>query len=156
MATDASIPLQGVQPNPTNFISGFLDLGQKKLNLDKSRATFNADVAQRIADSSSAQSNATVNAANVNPLIQQQQAQTETAQTGSASAKFRLQGDQVQAAREIAAGFLQDPDFVNANPEGMIQKLSDARQFMIQRGIPPATAEATSAYLINKAFTDPK
>jgi hypothetical protein len=156
MATDASIPLQGVQPNPTNYISGFLDLGQKKLNLDKARATFNADVAQRNADSSSAQSAATMNAANVNPLIQQQQAQTETSQTGAASAKFRLQGEQAQRAREMASAFLQDPDFKDGNQEGMIQKLSEARQFMIQSGVPPAVAEANSAFLINKAFTDPK
>jgi len=155
MATDASIPLQGVQPNPTNFISGFLDLGQKRLNLDKARATFDADVAQRQADSSSAQSAATVNAANVNPLIQQQQAHTSSAQTASQLAKYRLTGEQSQKALDIATGLVADPSFVKADSDSMLDKLNMARDQMVAQGIDPKIADVNITTLKYQAIHNP-
>lgn len=155
MPVDPSIGLQSQVPNPTNFIGTFLDLGRKKLELDKSRETYASDVAQRKAESSSAQSAATVSEASVQPAIAQNQAVSQSAQTAAQSAKFHLQGEQAQMGRQIAASFIQDPDFVNGNSDGMIEKISQARQTMIQNGVPPMLAEANTAQLISMAVNKP-
>jgi hypothetical protein len=156
MPVDPSIPLKVESPNPANMISSFLDLGLKKTSLDRQRQTFDADVARAKADSLTSQAGSEVAQANVNPLIQQQAAQTSSAQTGADMARFRLTGEQAQASRQLASALVQDPDFVSGNSEGMIQKLAEARQMMLQSGIPPHMAEANTALLINKAVTDPK
>lgn len=155
MPLDPSIALQTQSPSPTTMISSFIDLGQKKLNLDKARATYGADIAQRQADSSTAQSAASVNAANVQPLIQQQAAQTRSASTAADTSAFHLQGEQAQLGRQIAGSFVQDPDFVNGNTQGMLDKISQARATMIQSGISPAQAEANTAPLSAMALTKP-
>lgn len=110
MPLDPSISLQTQTPDPRNFISGFLDLGAKKLSLDKARATYDADVAQRQAESSSSQSAATVNAANVNPLIQQQAANTGVAQT-------QLNEVQLANARKHAENIAQQMDVLRQKPD---------------------------------------
>ena len=84
---DIALGFQG--PN-LNTIGSFLDIGRKRLELDKARDTYNSDVAQRQAESSSAQSSAQVNAANVQPLIQQQAAQTATSQPGIKRTRKRV------------------------------------------------------------------
>lgn len=155
MPVDPSIALQTQQPDPKNFISGFLDLGQKKLNLDKSRETYASDVAQSKANSSRAQSAATVDAASVQPAIAQNAAVSQSAQTASDAAKFHLQGEQAQMGRQIAASFIQDPDFVNGNSDAMIDKIIQARATMVQNGVPPKLAEANTAQLITMAVNKP-
>lgn len=156
MPLDPSIALQTQAPNPTNLISGFLDLGLKKNALDRSNATLLSDIAQRKAESRSSQAYADVNEANVQPLIQQQAANTQQSQTQAQSSAFHLQGEQAQRGREIAGSLLQDPDFAAGNSEAMISKLAAARQSMVESGVPPALAEANTARLIAQAVQDPK
>lgn len=149
MPLDPSIPLQVQAPDFLGKAGQYVDLGARKLSLDKARATFDADVAQRQAESQ-------VSTATVNSSISRGQSEASAAQTGADSARFHLQGEQAQMGRQIAGSFLQDPDFVNGNSDAMIQKLSEARQSMIQSGVPPALAEANTAQLISMAVNNPK
>ena len=156
MPIDPSIPLQVQQPNSVNLIGSFLDLGRKKLELDKSRETYAADVAQRKAESSSSQSAATVNEANVQPLIQQQAANTQTAQAQAGLAKFRLSGEQAQKATEIANGLVADPDFVQGNTDGMLDKLNRTQVALTQQfGVDPKIADAIVTSLKYQALHTP-
>lgn len=150
MALDPSIALQTQSPNPTNFVSGFLDLGQKKLNLQKSQDTYAADVARSNALSQSAQANATVDTANVQPKIQQQAADTGMAQ-------FKLSGAQAQQSMQLASGLISDPDFVKGNTDGMMEKLGQAQDTMVQQfGVDPKIARATIVTLQNQALHHPE
>lgn len=156
MPLDPSIALQVQTPNPTAMISSFLDLGQKKLQLDKSRQTFDADVARSQADSSTAQSNATVNAANVPSLIAEQTARTSSAQTAASGSQFQLTAQQAGLSRQIAGGLAADPDIVaGKDPDAIIGKIADARQQMIDSGVPRGIAEAQASGLIDIAHKNP-
>lgn len=153
MPIDASIPLQGV--SPSNALSQFVDIGLKRNQLAQSNATLQANIDKANADSSTAQSAATVNAANVPNLIQAQTAATQTAQTGAASAQYKLTSEQAAMGRQIAGSLLNDPDFVNGNTNGMLKKIASARQSMVATGIPFETAEALTAPLSVQATNAP-
>lgn len=156
MALDPSIALQIQQPNPANMISSFLDLGQKQVGLQKSRATLQSDIAQRQAESSTAQSAATVNAASVQPAIEKNAADSRAAVTKSELDKYHLQGEYATKANEIAAGLSTDPDFVSGKDSGsIIDKLTEAKQRAINAGIPARQAEVMFAPLVAKAAQDP-
>lgn len=90
------------------------------------------------------------------PNIEKGQAESRTAQIGANLAQFRFKGEQVQKARDIATGLQADPDFQNGNAAGMIPKIAEARQRMIDSGIPPAMAEVQAAHLMTMAAQDPK
>lgn len=149
MAVDPSISLGVKTPDPTNYISSFVDLGKKQLDLQKARDTYDASVAGIKAVSSSAQSKAEVDAANVQPLIQQQAANTGMAQ-------FQLSGAQAAQGRQLASGLVSDPDFIKGNSAGMVEKLNDAQAAMTsQFGIDPKTADAIVTTLKYQAIHNP-
>lgn len=157
MALDPSIALQIQQPNPANMISGFLDMGQKQVGLQKARATLQSDIAQRQAESQSAQAGAAVDTASVQPRIAQVAAQSAQAQTQSELAKYHLTGEYAQKANDIATALSTDPAFVTGTDSGdMIDKLTDAKQRAINAGIPARQAEVMFAPLVAKAAQDPK
>jgi hypothetical protein len=156
MAVDPSIALQTQVPNPTNLISGFLDLGLKRNQLERSNETLLSDIARSKAESRTAQAGANVAEGTEQPLIQQQKAVTSSAQTAADSARFHLTGEQAQLGRQIAGGLIQDPDIVSGKePEKIIEKLADARQSMIDSGVPKSLAEANTSALIQLAKTNP-
>lgn len=156
MALDPSLALQSQSPNPTNFVSSFLDLGQKKLNLQKSQATLQSDIARNAAETSRSQSAATVDAASVQPAIAQNAANSQSAQTASALAKYQLTGVQAQKASEIAQAFATDKDFTGGNTDGMLDKLNQAQTAMTQQfGIDPKVADATITALKYQAIHAP-
>ncbi len=132
MPLDPSIALQIQSPNPANMISGFVDLGRKKLDLDKSRATYATDVAERKAQSSSAVSKATVDEANVNPLIQQQAAHTQ-------GAKAVASQQELEALRAHAANITQQLGPLSQDPEISYGKvLKTVQDAAIAQGAPAA------------------
>lgn len=134
-------------------ISGLLNVGNNALAYKRNQATFDADVAQRQAESSSAQSNATVSAANVQPLIQQQAAQTSAAQTSAESAKFGLQKDYMGTALQTASGLMNDPRLVagpNYKDSDAAKAISEAQQQMIDKGVPKEQAAMATAPLYMK------
>lgn len=107
MPVQPDIALQATTPNPTNFISSFLDLGQKKLNLDKSRATYDADVANAQAISQTNQAGAQVATATVQPKIDQQFANTSTAQSQAGTAASQMSDAQLANIRNHVANETQ-------------------------------------------------
>lgn len=156
MPVDPSIALGFKTPDPTNYISSFVDLGQKKLNLEKSRATFDADVAQRQADSQTAQAGAQVATANVNPLIAQQAAQTSTAQSAATGAKNRITADQAGIAFRQAGSLVSDPSVVaGKDPDAVAQAVLGAKQRAIDEGLDPFKAEVMFGKLITQAHDNP-
>lgn len=153
---DTSIPLQSKAPNSMQSLSSLLGVAQNALAYKKSQQTFDADVAQRQAESSTAQSSAAVNAATVTPRIQQQAAQTETAQTGAAAAKFGLQKDFMGTALQTAAGLTQDPRIApgpNYSDEAAASAINEAEQQMIAKGVPPVQAKMATAPLYMQVHT---
>lgn len=156
MPLDPSISLQTVNPNPTNYISSFIDLGQKKLNLDKSRQTFDADVAQRQADSQTAQAGAQVATANVQPLIAQQAAQTSMAQSGATAATNRITADQAAIAFKQAGGLMGDPAVIaGKDPDAVAKAVLGAKQRAIDSGLDPFKAEVMFGKLVTQAHDNP-
>ena len=147
---DQSIAAQGVQSSPMTTIGTMLNMANSAQSLKKAKATFDADVAQRQAESSTAQSSADVNAANIQPLIQQQAANTQTsqanaqvaqgtvqpridtataqagtAQTGQAASKFALSKDYQNTALQTATGLLGDPRITAGTPSNPNQAYDD-------------------------------
>lgn len=121
MALDPNLPLQIQQPNPANFISSFVDLGRKKLDLDKARETFESDVAQRKAEASSAQSAAKVSEASVGPDIRGREASAQSAEAQASALKLSTMRQHIRNARQETTGLLSledsklTPDAVKAS-----------------------------------------
>lgn len=180
MPLDSSIPLQSVAPDPMASLSSLLDVGTKSLSLQKHRATFDADVARSKADSSTAQSAATVNAANIRPLIDQQAAQTssavsksqvdsanvgsairsakagaDTAETGASNAAFDLRTKQRDSARQFMTTVLTDKNLNNLGPDydpkKAVQTLRKLREDALANGSDPHTVETTIAKYMGAA-----
>ena len=158
MPLDPSISLQAKGVDLPNALSGFLDLGAKKLQLEKARQTFAADVAQRQAESSSSQSRATVDAANVNPLIEQQQAATDIAKLGAQGAKTRLSKEQATIAFDQAAALATNPDIIGAadSPDKAIVAIGKARRRAEASGVPPEIADVMFGHLTAEAKGSPQ
>lgn len=154
MPIDPSIPLQAQGLN-LNTIGTFLDLGAKKLALDRGRATYGADVAQRKAESSSSQSRATVDAANVQPLIEQQAAQTDITKTGARRTAYELTRDQGMAALQQVSGLIQDPAIVKGDPKGAMAAVRAAKKRAIDLGVPEEQADVMFGRLIVEAHDTP-
>ena len=152
---DQTIASQVQVPNGMNKMASMLDMQSKALQFRKNSATYDADVAQRQAESSSAVSGATVNAANVQPLIDQQAAGTKRTQTALASDQFKLTGDYMDKANQISQGLINDPAIQSGDINAMLPKFQAAKQRMIDSGIPAATAEVQTAHLISAAVANP-
>lgn len=154
MPIDPGIPMQAVTPNPLTSISSLLNVANNAVNFKKNQATLQAQINQTNAQSSSAVSKADVDKANVQPLIQQQQAQTLMAQTGAKSAQFKLQNDYMGTALQTADGLINDPriaaDPAHYDPQAATNAILEAKNQMIAKGVPADQAELATAPLIMK------
>jgi len=133
MPIDPSISLGVQQPNFANTIGSFLDLGNKQLQLQRGKATYGVDVAQREAESRSAQSRATVDQANVGPLIQQQAAQT-------ISAMAKMSQDQLQNMRAHVANGMQQLGLLIQKPDLNYNDVEQSLKDTLQSQNAPLTA----------------
>lgn len=156
MPLDPSISLQSKAADPTSTISSFLDLGKKKLDLDRSRATYDADVSQRKAESASANTAADVAARTATPRVDQQIANTSAAQTNAASAQYHLTGEMADKTRQLVGPLLQDKAIqAGDNPKAIIGQLATVEQQAIDSGIPVDMVKANMAPLYTMAHTNP-
>lgn len=178
---DPSIPLQTKTLDPQTM-GQWIGLARQKQQLERERETFEADVEQRKAESkraiweayvshytaqprvrtaegtaSSAESKAQVDRANVQPLIEQQQAHTQRAKTDASAAQFDLAGAHMQRFLDYSGQFVDDPDFDprSFNKLRAIGKVRLARDKMVRAGVPEELAESMSARLINQINDDP-
>jgi hypothetical protein len=119
MPIDPSISLGVQSPNPTNYLSSFIDLSQKKLNLDKSRQTFDADVSQRLAESARANTEANVSAQTAQPRI-------DIANSQAGQAWANMSSAQLENARAHAASMIQQLQPMANDPNLTTQKVSDS------------------------------
>jgi hypothetical protein len=110
MPLDPSIALQTQTPNPANLISGFLDIGRKKLELNKAQDTYGADVSQRNAESSRANTEAGVAAQTAAPRVAQQVAQTTGAQAQANTAQLENLRAHLTNSAQSASDLLSLPD----------------------------------------------
>lgn len=92
------------------------------------------------------------------PDIAAGKARSETAQTEAKRAEiarqadvFKLTGDQNARAMTIAGGLFKDPRVRGNDPNAAIEAISEARDTMIQQGVPKATAEWYASQLTSKA-----
>lgn len=152
---DMTIASKAQNPDAFKTIGSMLNVQANQLALQKARDTYNADVSQRQSESSSAGSAATVNAANVQPLIQQQAAQTDMAQTGSQSARFKLTSDQTGLWNQVAQGLVSDPDVASGNLDKIMPLLNSAQQRAIDLGVPAEKADILMAHLKTSAVGNP-
>lgn len=110
MPLDPSISLQATVPNPTNYISGFLDLGRKKLELDKAKATYGADVSQRLAESQRAGIETGVAADTAASRV-------SAAQSTAGTAAAQMNSEQLENARKHAANIAQQMETLRQKPD---------------------------------------
>lgn len=124
----------GVQvPDAMKSISGMLNFAGQAQNiqrgavaLEKERTLLPTDIAQR-------------------------QAESKRAETGLQHDQFRLAGDQNSAAMQIAGGLYNDARIKGNDPAKAIEAIGEARDLMVQRGIPRSSAEWYAAQLTSKA-----
>jgi hypothetical protein len=134
MPIDPSIPLQAQGPN-LSTLGSFLQLGQQKLALDKGRATYDADVAANAANSRSAVARATVDTANVQPLIQQQQAAADIT-------KSQLSQTELETMRKHLANSAQQLQTLITDPNINVGKVQDTLYQTLKNSGAPASAYA--------------
>lgn len=146
MPVDASIPLGIKVPDQFTTLNNILNMRKNQMELQKMQATMQSDIARSQAESQTAQNQARVSTANVNPLIQQQAAQTATAQTAAKAAEFKLTGEQKQKAMDITNAFANDPDFnFKDAPEPSKYSLDQKDQFA--KDVKDYTDKKTAAML---------
>lgn len=147
----------GVQvPDAMKSISGMLNFAGQALDVRKKSETLAADIEQRKAESERAGIETRVSRETANPRIASAEENARQAQIKSNLDQFKLTGDYAQRARDIGNQLVSDPDVVAGNVQAIIPKLSQAKQMMIDSGVPPAVAEVNAAHLIQAAASDPK
>lgn len=153
MADYTPIPLQVQVPDQMQKLSGMLNMAQGAQNYRLGQDTYDAKVLNANSTASSAQSKATVDAANVNPLIQEQAATTSSAQTKAASDKFGLQKDYMGTALQTASGLINDPRLQagpNYKDADAAKAISEAQRQMVAKGVPEEQAAMATAPLYMK------
>lgn len=149
---DQNIALSVQVPDAMKSISGMLNFAGQALDVKKKAETLAADIERAKAESSRAGTEATVAAETAQPRIAHSKSDAEIAATNAARSAFALQGDQSQAAMQIAGGLFRDPRIQDdANPAGKIEAISEARDAMVARGVPKPTADWYTSQLISKA-----
>lgn len=147
----------GVQvPDAMKNISGMLNFAGQALDVQKKRETLEAGIAEARARSSQAQTEAGVSAATAQPRITSHEQAAKQAEIRSNLDQFKLTGEYAQRARDIGNQLVSDPDVVNGNVQGILPKILQARQMMIESGVPAAVAEVNASHLITAAAADPK
>ena len=131
-------------------LSDIMGFKQKQLALQQAQDTYGANVARTQADSSLAQTNASVAQQTAAPKVAQQVAQTGLDQ-------FKLTGAQAAQSMQLASGLISDPDFMKGNGPGMVDKLNGAQDTMVKQfGVDPKIADATITTLKYQALHNPQ
>lgn len=128
-----------------------MNIANQAQALKKSQATFGADVSRADAESRSANTAADLASATLKPRVEQQQANTETAQTQAQASKFHLQGEQAQKTFDSITALLKNPAVEKGDIEGSVNALVEAKDRAIASGVPRVTAEGIFAPFIGKA-----
>lgn len=153
---DYTVALQTQVPQGMQTLGSLVNMAQGVTNLQQSRATLPANIARAQAESQQAIANAAVAQGTQQSRITQAAQAARQAEIDANRSQFKLTGDQAQKARDIMQSLASDPDVVSGNSKGIVSKLADRRQMMIDSGIPKDIAEAQVAHGISAAVADPK
>lgn len=137
------------QSSPMTAIGNVLGIAQKAQDLQTSRQQYQSNALSLQKQQALLQ-----------PQIEQGQAESQTAQTGAAASKYKLQADQAKPFYDEASALAQDPRMAaqkdgTFDQDGMVSALTEARQRLIDRGVPKATAEVQVSHLMNVAAQNP-
>lgn len=156
MPIDPSISLQAQTPKPMTRLADLASTANNILALQKGKATLSADIAQRQAESKRAIAEANVAEATQQPLIQQQQAITESAQAGAKRAQFDLTNALHQRTVDQITGLIGDESVRNGDVKGIHAALDAAAQNALRYGADPKDVEASITPLKQLAESNPK
>lgn len=145
------VALQIKSPDMMHTLGNVMNIATQSQALRKAQATFGADVAQRESESRRAGIEAGVSEQTAQPRIEQQRAQTSTAQTHADSEKFHLQGEQAQKTFDSITALLKNPAVEKGDIEGSVNALAEAKDRAVAMGVPRHTAEGIFAPFIAKA-----
>lgn len=138
-------------PDSMHTLGSVMNIATQQQALKKAQATYGADVSRAEAESRSANTAADFASATLKPRVEQQQANTETAQTQAQSSKFHLQGEQAQKTFDSITALLKNPAVEKGDIEGSVNALMEARDRAVASGVPKVTAEGIFAPFIGKA-----
>lgn len=156
MAINPDISLQAQAPTGFSSLKDLLNLQASGLALRRAQDTYSADVAERRAQSESAQTAARVAAATADPLIAQQQALTQTSQTASNQAQFNLTNQMHQRTIDQITGLIGDESVRNGDSQGIQSALDRAAKNALQYGSNPDEVNSTIQPLKQLAAQNPK
>jgi len=156
MAIDPSISLQAEQPRPLSRLSDIANTAGSILNVQRGRATLASDIAQRKAEARSAEAAANVAEQTQQPVIAQQQAVTQTAQTGAQRAQYDLTNALHQKTVDQITGLIGDESIRTGDVKGIHAALDAAAQNALQYGADPKDVEASIMPLKQLADNNPK
>lgn len=156
MAIDPSISLRAEQPKPFTRLSDIAGTANSLLAFQKGKATLASDIAQRKAEARSAEASANVAEQTQQPLIEQQQAITQTAQTGAQRAVFDLNNAKHQKTIDQITGLIGDESIRAGDPKGIHSALDAAAENALRYGADPKDVEASIAPLKQLADNNPK
>lgn len=142
---------QPQQQDSFKRIGEMLGVARGATELQKSRATMEADIAQRKSESEKAGIETGVARETAAPRISTAQSTAKSAETAAAHARFKLEGDQATTGLNEAAGLFKDLRIVNSDPEGTVTALAEARDRMIAKGVPKEKAEWLTSSLMAQA-----
>ena len=150
---DYSFISQPQVPDSFRRIGEMIDFARGATELQKSRATMEADIARAQAESSRQQTAASVEAQTAAPRVAQQEAKTAQSQTEAKGAAFKLSGEQNDAAMKMAGGYLQDPRITgpNADEKSVMEVGREIYSNLRAKGVPEDTADFWASQLKAKA-----
>lgn len=137
---DYSIATKGQTPDSFKTIGNLLDFANKAQALKTSKQEYERGGVALEKERALLQ-----------PGIEKGRAESESAQTASQHAKFKLQGEQAGVMLNEAAALQQHPAILNGDPEGTVKALMEAKQRAIDKGVPPEKAEWQTSLLTSKA-----
>ncbi len=143
------------EQNAFRQIGDVVNMARGATALQQERATLEADIARKIAESQRSQTEAGVAAQTAAPRVAQQAAQTQTAQTEAVSSRWALDSSQAAKGYEIAGGLAQDPRIVKGDPVGSVDALMSAEDQMRSHKIPEANIRVLMAPLYGIAGKNP-
>lgn len=150
------VALQIKPQNGLTSLGDILSIAKGATELQKSRATLESDIAQRKAESRSAELDSEYKARTFSPRLEEQTAKTETAKTGAASSQWKLDSEQAAKAYQLAGGLLTNPAVVNGDGKGSMGALMGVEEQMRAHKIPEDKIRAQMAPLYMTATHQPE
>lgn len=142
--------------SPFANLGDLLNVARSATQLQRERGTLLTDIEQRKAESARAVTEADVSRRTADPRVQQQAAQTRSAETAATASQWQLDNAQAGKAYEIAAGVAQDPAIAAGDSAGIVKALMSAEDHMRAAKIPEDKIRVQMAPLYGAASRDPK